>query len=41
MNESQKRLALFACIEPGIAFWGREIAERGAGTTYDLLLDGR
>lgn len=41
MNESQKRLALFACIEPGIAFWGREIAERGASATYDRLLDGR
>ena len=41
MNESQKRLALFACIEPGIAFWGREIAERGASATFDRLLDGR
>jgi DNA processing protein len=41
MNELQKRLALFACIEPGIAFWGREIAERGASATYDRLLDGR
>ena len=41
MNELHKRLALFACIEPGIAFWGREIAERGASATYDRLLDGR
>lgn len=41
MNELQKRLALFASIEPGIAFWGREIAERGASSTYDRLLDGR
>jgi DNA processing protein len=41
MNELDKRLALFACIEPGIAFWGREIAERGASATYDRLLDGR
>lgn len=41
MNELHKRLALFACIEPGIAFWGREIAERGASSTYDRLLDGR
>jgi DNA processing protein len=40
MNELHKRLALFACIEPGIAFWGREIAERGASATYDRLLDG-
>lgn len=41
MNEIEKRLALFACIEPGIAFWGREIAERGASATYDRLLNGR
>jgi DNA processing protein len=41
MNELHKRLALFACIEPGIAYWGREIAERGASATYDRLLDGR
>jgi DNA processing protein len=41
MNELHKRLALFACIEPGIAFWGREIAERGASATYNRLLDGR
>jgi DNA processing protein len=41
MNELHKRLALFACIEPGIAFWGSEIAERGASGTYDRLLDGR
>jgi DNA processing protein len=41
MNELHKRLALFACIEPGIAFWGREITERGASATYDRLLDGR
>ena len=40
MNELHKRLALFACIEPGIAFWWREIAERGASATYDRLLDG-
>ncbi len=40
MNDLQKRLALFACIEPGIAFWGREIAERGASSTYDRLIDG-
>jgi DNA processing protein len=40
MNDLHKRLALFACIEPGIAFWGREIAERGASATYDRLLDG-
>ena len=37
MNELHKRLALFAGIEPGIAFWGREIAERGASATYDRL----
>jgi DNA processing protein len=40
MNELQKRLALFASIEPGIAFWGREIAERGASATFDRLVGG-
>jgi DNA processing protein len=34
MNLSDKRLALFASIEPGVAFWSREIAERGIDTVY-------
>ena len=38
MNDVEKRLALFAHIEPGTSFWGREISERGASATYDRLL---
>jgi len=34
MNLSDKRLALFASIEPGVAFWSREIAERGIDAVY-------
>jgi len=40
MNNLEKRLALFAHIEPGTSFWGREISERGAAATYDRLLGG-
>jgi DNA processing protein len=37
MNASDKQLALFACIEPGVAFWSREIAERGFETVYTRI----
>ena len=37
MNASDKHLALFACIEPGVAFWSREIAERGIETVYTRI----
>ena len=31
------QLALFACIEPGVTFWSREIAERGAEKVYEQI----
>ncbi len=31
------QLALFACIEPGVTFWSREIAERGAENVYERI----
>lgn len=36
-----KRLALFANIEPAAPFWGREVAEKGVETVFDRLLSGR
>jgi DNA processing protein len=37
LNTADIRLALFACIEPGVALWSREIAERGLDAVYDRI----
>lgn len=41
LEEIDKKLALFASIEPGISFWGREISEKGTTSVYDRILSGR
>lgn len=35
-----KRLALFAHIEPAAPFWGREVAEKGVDAVFDRLISG-
>jgi len=36
-----KRLALFANIEPAAPFWAREVAEKGVDVVFDRLISGR
>lgn len=36
-----KRLALFANIEPATSFWAREVAEKGVDLVFDRLISGR
>jgi DNA processing protein len=40
MKERAQRLALFASIEGGSAFWSREISERGVQFVYDRIKSG-
>ena len=39
-GKPENHLALFTCIEPGIAFWSREIKEQGVDSVYELLSSG-
>ena len=41
MNNFEKRLLLFAAIEPGDQFWSDEISRIGASEVFDRIISGK